>query len=58
MIRDVTLCNVSCNLPCNLSRDRELLLNGELLLAAQQKYFETSCKRDMLHCAVAVAIVA
>ena len=53
MIGDVTLCIVSCNIPRNLSGGWELLLNDELLLAAQQKYFETSCKRDMLYCPMA-----
>ena len=57
MIRDVTRCNVSCNMFRKLS---EVVF----CLAAQQKYCETSCKRDgtlrdgkKLYCSVA-AIVA
>ena len=51
MIRDViTQCNVSCNLSRNLSKGWDLFLNSEFLLAAQQKYCETSCKRDVTLC--------
>ena len=50
MIRDVTLCNVFCNLSRNLSRGWKLFLNSEFLLAARQKYCETSCKRDVTLC--------
>ena len=50
MIRDVTQCNVSYNLSRNLSKGWDLFLNSEFLLAAQQKYCETSCKRDVTLC--------
>ena len=46
MIRDVTRCNVSCNLSRNISTGRDLFLNSEFLLAARQKYCETSCKME------------
>ena len=55
MSRDVTVCNVSCNLlaesrPASyawMGRDWEVFSNSEFLLAAQQKYCETSCKSDV-----------
>ena len=59
MIRDVTLCNVFCNLSRNLSSGSwYLFLNSEFLLAARRKYCETSCKRDLLHCAMARKCIA
>ena len=38
MIRDVTLCNVSCKLSRNLSRCWDLFLNKEVMLASQQSW--------------------
>ena len=64
MIRDVTLYTVSCNLACNLGRGWDLFFNGEFLLVAQQKYYKTSCQRDvtlsngykMLCCVAAIVV--
>ncbi len=60
MSRDVTLCNVFCNLSRNSDSramlgwviDWELFSNSEFLLAAQQKYCETSCKSGITLCNV------
>ena len=38
------------NLSHNLSRGWDLFFNSKLLLAAQQKYGETSCRRDVTLC--------
>ena len=46
MIRDVTICNVFLQLVLQSQQSWDLFLNGEFLLVAQQKYCETSCKRD------------
>ena len=45
-IGDVTRAICYLQLVSNLSRGWHLLLIGEFLLAAQQKYCETSCKSD------------
>ena len=50
MITDFTLGNSSCNLSRNLSIGLHLVLNSEFLLAEQQKYCETICKRDVTLC--------
>ena len=48
--QSITLCNVSCNVYHNVSRDWDLFLNSKFLLAVQQKYCETSCNRDVTLC--------
>ena len=42
-------CATLRNLSRNLSKGCELFSNSELLLAAQLKYSETSCKRDVTY---------
>ena len=37
-----------CATSRNLSRDWDLVLNSEFLLATQQKYCEMRCKRDAM----------
>ena len=55
LIRDVTLCNVSCNLSRNPRRGWDLVSNGKFSLAAQQKYYNIA--RRILHCAMAIKFV-